>query len=56
MTSYDTVETAAYDAVIIFYDTVRDAEGKITDIFFNFVDAEYFKRNYILKSASGTEE
>ena len=43
---WDTEETAAMDAVIVFYVVEKDQEGKITEITFNFVDSEYFKRNY----------
>ena len=45
---WDTEEKASDDAVIIFFDVKRDAQGKIEDINFNFVDAEYFQNNYSL--------
>jgi len=38
------------DAVIVFYVVVKDPEGKITDINFNFVDEDYFQRNYKILS------
>lgn len=43
---WDTVETAAADAVIIFYAVGKDSEGRISDVNFNFVDAGYFSTHY----------
>ncbi len=43
---WDTVETAAADAVIVFYHVEYDPEGKISEVDFNFVDAEYFSTHY----------
>lgn len=48
---WNTEETAAQDAVIVFFDVKRDSDGKIEKINFNFVDAEYFQNNYSLKIA-----
>ena len=45
---WDTEETAACDAVVVFFDIKRDSDGKIEEINFNFVDAEYFRKNYSL--------
>lgn len=45
---WDTEETAACDAVVVFFDIKRDSDGKIEEINFNFVDAEYFQNNYSL--------
>lgn len=44
----ETEESAACDAVIVFFDVKRGAEGKIERINFNFVDAECFQNNYSL--------
>ena len=44
----NTEETAACDSVIVFFDIKRDSDGKIEEINFNFVDAEYFENNYSL--------
>jgi hypothetical protein len=38
--------SAAKDAVVVFYNIVRDERGKITDAEFNFVTMEEFKRTY----------
>ena len=43
---WGTTLTAAKDAVLVFYDTVRDGDGHITDVTFNFVAAEEFRQNY----------
>ena len=43
---WGTKETAAADAVIIFYSVENDSEGKICAVDFNFVDAEYFSTHY----------
>ena len=48
---WDTEETAACDAVVVFFEVKRDGEGKIAEINFNFVDAEYFRGNYCLRIA-----
>lgn len=45
---WDTEETAAWDAVVVFFVIKRDSDGKIEEINFNFVDAEYFQKNYSL--------
>ena len=45
---WDTEETAAWDAVVVFFVIMRDEKGKIEEINFNFVDAEYFRNNYSL--------
>lgn len=43
---WDTEETAAEDAVIVFYGAGRDPEGRIAEINFNFLDREYFLSHY----------
>ena len=45
---WETEESAVCDAVIVFFDVKRGAEGKIERINFNFVDAECFQNNYSL--------
>ena len=45
---WDTEETAACDAVVVFFNIKRDSDVKIEEINFNFVDAEYFRNNYSL--------
>ena len=43
---WGTVETAAADAVIVFYSVKRDPGRTISAVDFNFVDAEYFSTHY----------
>lgn len=43
---WGTEETAPADAVILFFDAARDAEGKITGINFNFIVSDYFREYY----------
>ena len=43
---WETEETAASDAVIVFFGVDRDPEGQIAGINFNFVDREYFNTHY----------
>lgn len=43
---WDTTETAASDAVIVFFSVERDPAESITVVSFNFVDAEYFNTHY----------
>lgn len=43
---WETEETAASDAVIVFFGVDRDPEGRIAGINFNFVDKEYFNTHY----------
>ena len=43
---WGTIETAPADAIIIFYDVVRNPEGIITSIDFNFVNSSYFDTHY----------
>lgn len=43
---YGTLESAARDAVLIFYRLTRDGEGRVADATFNFVERSYFDRNY----------
>ena len=43
---WGSVETAPFDAVIVFYSVDRDSEGKICKVDFNFVDRVYFEDNY----------
>ncbi len=45
---FGTLESAARDAVIVFYRILRDGSGSITDADFNFVDADEFRRTYDL--------
>ena len=47
---WGTMLSAPDDAVIIFYDVVRDGNGKIQEICFNFVDKEIFERDYTVCS------
>ena len=43
---WGTTESAAKDAVVVFYSVDRDERGAITDISFNFVCREEFDRTY----------
>lgn len=43
---FGTLESAARDAVIVFYAIRRDDAGRITDADFNFVDREAFEQTY----------
>ena len=43
---WDTTETAAADAVIVFCRVEKDPEGKVSAVDFNFVDAGYFSTHY----------
>lgn len=43
---WGTREVAAADAVIVFYQILYDAEGKVEDIDFNFVEKKTFDRTY----------
>lgn len=45
---WDTVLSAAKDAVIVFYRIDRDENGKICDVEFNFVAGDEFKKTYEL--------
>lgn len=45
---WGTEETAAKDAVIVFYEIERDGEGIIQDINFNFVERSVFENTYEL--------
>ena len=38
--------SAARDATVVFYDILRDADGAVTDVSFNFVAKEEFERSY----------
>lgn len=38
--------SAARDAVVVFYSVDRDADGKITDVDFNFVARDEFEKTY----------
>lgn len=40
--------SAARDATVVFYDILRDADGAVTDVSFNFVVKEEFDRSYTL--------
>ena len=42
---WNTIETAASDAVIVFFD-VKKKDGIIDEVNFNFVDAKYFSKYY----------
>ena len=43
---WETEETAASDAVVVIFDTDRDAEGRVTGVNFNFVEIGYFNKHY----------
>lgn len=43
---WGTQEFAAGNAIIIFYSISYDAEGKVRDIDFNFVEKKVFEKNY----------
>jgi hypothetical protein len=43
---FGTLESAARDAVIVFYAIRRDDAGRITDADFNLVDREAFEQTY----------
>ena len=43
---WGTTETAAADAVIVFYSIKYDLNGEISEVDFNFVDAVYFSTHY----------
>lgn len=43
---FGTLESAARDAVIVFYAIRRDGAGRITDADFNFVDRRSFDQTY----------
>lgn len=38
--------SAARDATVVFYDILRDADGAVTDVSFNFVVKDEFERSY----------
>lgn len=40
--------SAAEDAVIVFYSLERDACGALKDVEFNFVDRQFFERDYVI--------
>ena len=43
---WGTMLSAPDDAVILFYNVIRDKDGQIRDISYNFVDKEIFERDY----------
>ena len=43
---WGTEETAASDAVVVIFDTDRDAEGRVAGVNFNFVEIAYFNKHY----------
>ena len=43
---WGTLESAAEDAVVVFYRVDRDGEGRVTDAEFNFVARSEFERSY----------
>ena len=43
---WGTLESAAEDAVVVFYRVDRDGEGRVTDAEFNFVARPEFERSY----------
>ena len=45
---WDAPLSAAEDVVIVFYSLERDAFGAFQNIEFNFVDRQFFERDYIL--------
>ena len=40
--------SAARDATVVFYDILRDTDGAVTDVSFNFVVKDEFERSYTL--------
>ncbi len=45
---WGTLESAASDAVIVFYSVERDENGAVTDVDFNFVARSEFEKSYQL--------
>ncbi len=43
---WGTEETAASDAVVVIFDTDRDAEGCVAGVHFNFIEIGYFNKYY----------
>lgn len=43
---WGTLESAAKDAVVVFYDVIEDSTGNIIDISFNFITRDEFIRTY----------
>lgn len=43
---WETEETAASDAVVVIFDTDRDAEGRVAGVHFNFIEIGYFNKYY----------
>ncbi len=43
---WGTLESAARDAVLVFYSVERDADGAVTDVDFNFVARSEFEKSY----------
>ncbi len=43
---WETEETAASDAVIVFSGVKKDPEGRISEVLFNFVERGYFQKHY----------
>ena len=43
---WETEETAASDAVVVIFDTDRDAEGCVAGVHFNFIEIGYFNKYY----------
>lgn len=43
---WGTVESAGKNAIIVFYNIMKDADGHIVDIDYNFVAFEEFKKTY----------
>lgn len=43
---WETEESAASDAVLVFFDVVRNPAGGISAVNFNFVDKTYFDKHY----------
>lgn len=43
---WGTLESAAKDAVVVFYDVTKDSKGSICDISFNFVARDEFEKTY----------
>ena len=45
---WGTLESAARDAVVVFYRVDRDGDGRVTDAEFNFVARSEFERDYLV--------
>lgn len=48
---WGTEETAARDAVVVFYEIERDGSGSLQSVVFNFVERSEFEKTYVLLPA-----